>query len=304
MSKSFRVSLAMFVILTNIAGIAGPPQSDEDLSRETAISEFTAKMKAANYPALFDQAAQEFGVPSDILKGVAFAETRWDHLTWPPGETVSPENGMPRPYGIMSLWDNQFFGHSLLEAATLLGKTPDELKRDPYQNIRGGAALLRKIYDETPKPDGTTEADIESWRNAIRKYSGIPEPDLNAQHALDVYVFMSQGYHEYGIEWNARPVNLEPMREETRQIVVQERAKRLALWKANHPDEAAQPTNVAAAVTNRPPAPVPATNPAPLPVVYLEAAATRWRIWPLILAALAALIGVFAINRWRSKDAR
>src|ERR1035438_1851088 len=99
--------------------------------------------------------------------------------------------------------------------------------------MRGGAALLRKLYDANSKPEGTTEADIESWRYAIRKYCGIPEPDLNARHALDVYVFMSQGYHQYGIEWNARPVKLEPIREETRRIVAEEQAKRAARMAAN-----------------------------------------------------------------------
>ena len=136
---------------------------------------------------------------------------------------------MPRPFGIMSLWDSKYFGHSLIEAAQLIGQDPEVLKQDPLQNIRGGAALLRKIYDQTPKPEGTTEADIESWRYAIRKYCGIPEPDLNAQHALKVYAFMSKGYHQYGIEWDARPVNLEPIREETRRIVAEEKAKRAAL---------------------------------------------------------------------------
>jgi len=45
-------------------------------------------------------------------------------LTWPPGETESPETGMPRPYGIMSLWDNKYFGRSLIEAAQLIGQDP------------------------------------------------------------------------------------------------------------------------------------------------------------------------------------
>ena len=205
-----------------------PPQAPEDLKYQAAIAAFTAKMKAANYPALFDQAAQEFNVPADVLKGIAFAETRWDQLTWPPGQLASPETGMPRPYGIMSLWDNPFFGHSLLEAAALVGKSPEELKQDPLQNIRGAAALLRKLYDENSKPEGTTEADIESWRYAIRKYCGIPEPELNAQHALDIYTWMNQGYHQYGIEWNAHPVNLEPIREETRRIIAEAQAQREA----------------------------------------------------------------------------
>jgi hypothetical protein len=205
---------------------AEPTKSDADLQRESAIADFTAKMKAANYPSLFDKAAQEFNVPADILKGISFAETRWYHLTWPPGETVSPETGMPRPYGIMSLQDNNYFGHSLIEAARVIGKDPQELKDDPLQNIRGAAALLRKTYDETPKPPGNTEADIESWRYAIRKYTGIPQPELNAKHALKVYTFMNEGFHQYGIEWNAHPVNLDPIREETRRIVAEEQQKR------------------------------------------------------------------------------
>ena len=201
-------------------------ESNDEARRQAAIAEFTRKTREANYPALFDQAATEFNVPADILKGIAFAETRWEHLTWPPGETVSPENGMPRPYGIMSLWDNSFFGHSLTDAAALINQPPEVLKADPLQNIRGAAALLRKLYDENPKPDGTAEKDIESWRNAIRKYCGIPEPELNAQHALNVYVFMSQGFHQYGIEWDAHPVNLQPMRDETARIIAAERARR------------------------------------------------------------------------------
>ena len=120
-------------------------------------------MKEADYPALFEKAAKEFNVPADILKGLAFAETRWEHLTWPPGETRSPENGMPRPYGIMSLQDNEWFGHTLIEAAKLIGKDPDELKKDPLQNMRGGAALLRKLYEENPKPSGTTGREIETY---------------------------------------------------------------------------------------------------------------------------------------------
>jgi hypothetical protein len=269
------------------------------LKREAAIAKFTAKMTGANYPALFDQAAQEFNVPADILKGVAFAETRWEQLTWPPGETASPETGMPRPYGIMSLWDNKYFGQSLTEAAALIGKTPDELKQDAFQNMRGGAALLRQLYDANPKPDGTTEADIESWRYAIRKYCGIPEPDLNAQHALDVYVFMSKGYHQYGLEWDARPVNLDPIRAETRRIVAEERAKReaLAATKSNaveipRPQLAANPNTgpevPMARETNRPATPsaaTPARNP-----------------WWVILAVLAVVAGSFVLKRLLSRS--
>jgi hypothetical protein len=290
------------------AGGAEAAQTEEDLKREQAIAEFTAKMKAANYPALFEQAAKEFNVPADILKGVSFAETRWEHLKWPPGETASPETGMPRPYGIMSLWDNKYFGHSLIEAAALIGKTTDELKEDPLQNIRGGAALLRQLYNANPKPEGTTEADIESWRYAIRKYCGIPEPDLNARHALDVYVFMSQGYHQYGIEWDARPVNLEPIRQETRQIVAEEEAKQKAQMAANSNAVETPKPQLAANSKIAPEVPMPKeTNPPAAPAVVpvavaTPAAAESQKPWWIVLAVLAVLAGSFLLKRFLSRS--
>src|SRR5262245_40092931 len=236
----FLLLVAIGSCLTDLCRADDPPRTEEDSQREKAIAEFTRKMKEANYPALFEKAAAEFNVPSDILKGIAFAETRWEHLTWPPGETRSPETGMPRPFGIMSLWDNEFFGHTLTDAAKLIGKDPEDLKSDPLTNIRGAAALLRKIYDETPKPVGTTEQDIESWRYAIVKYCGVPEPDLSNRHALEVYEFMNKGYNQYGIEWPARPVNLGPMREEVKRIVAEEDAKHQAQIRAEELTEKAQ----------------------------------------------------------------
>jgi hypothetical protein len=282
----------------SFARAADSPKTEEDSRREAAIADFTRKMKEANYPALFEKAAQEFKVPADVLKGVSFAETRWDHLTWPPGETVSPETGMPRPYGIMSLWDNQFFGHSLLEAAKLIGKDPEELKQDPLQNMRGAAALLRKTYDENPKPEATTEADIESWRYAIRKYCGIPEPDLNAQHALNVYVFMSEGYHQFGIEWPARPVNLEPIREETGRIVSEERKTKEARMAANSnsQDEPAYQRRIEPS-KDKAVAPLGAATAAPS---QRESLPAKRNLWWIILALLAITMGGLIVYRNRA----
>jgi hypothetical protein len=306
MKRIVSVCLALGLATVKVAGAADAARSEEDLKREAAIAQFTAKMTAANYPALFEAAAKEFNVPADILKGVAFGETRWEHLTWPAGETASPETGMPRPFGIMSLWDNNYFGHSLIEAAALIGKTPDELKQDPFQNIRGGAALLRKIYDANPKPEGTTEADIESWRYAIRQYSGIPEPDLNARHALDVYVFMSKGYHQYGIEWDARPVNLEPIRAETRRIVAEEEAKRAAELAANSNRVAVPPPQLAANPQVLPEVPMAkeTNTPAAAPAVPVAAADRPRNPWWLILAVLAVLAGSFLLKRLLARPDR
>ena len=291
---------------------AAPP-NEEALRRQMAIAEFTRKMKEANYPALFEKAAQEFGVPADILKGVAFAETRWEQLTWPPGETASPETGMPRPYGIMSLWDNEHFGHSLVDAAKLIGKDPEELKSDPYQNMRGAAALLKKIYGEIARPDGTAEQDIESWRYAVAKYSGIPEPDLNQRHALDVYEFMNKGYHQYGIEWEAHPVDLGPMREDVKRIIAEEVRKREARFKddpnsmaANAPAPGSETKAKELATMPKPTAPLaaqatvaPAAAAASKTDGSVAPANAGWTRW-LILSALV-LLCVSGYARYRKQ---
>jgi len=297
-----RVVVGSFAILACFAGavVHGQPTAptEEDLRRQAAIADFTRRMKEANYPALFEQAAREFNVPADILKGVAFAETRWEHLAWPPGETASPETGMPRPYGIMSLWDNKYFGHSLLEAARLIGKDSEELKLDPLQNMRGAAALLRQLYDQNPKPEGSTEAELESWRYAIRKYCGIPEPDLNARHALDVYTFISRGFHEYGIEWEGRPVNLDPIREETRRILQEEDRKRAGTQAANSNLPAGSQL-LQGAGTASPPVKATPSGPTPSPVPRQQTATAtgkRNALW-VVGGVLAGMIVVLFIRR-------
>src|SRR5690349_13373667 len=187
----------ILVALCSFSALA-QPKSPEEMAREDAITEFTKKQQAANWPEKFGRIGNETGVPADVLAAVAFAETRWEHLTWPAGETVSPETGRPRGYGIMFLQDNDHFGHSLQEAAKLIGKTPDELKEDPELNIRGAAALMKKLHDENPKPDFAKPDEIESWYNAVIKYCGIPQPFLSHSHALNCYIYMSKGYDQFG----------------------------------------------------------------------------------------------------------
>ncbi|MBI3005321.1 MAG: Ig-like domain-containing protein [Ignavibacteriales bacterium] len=192
---------------------------------------------SAHLISAFESTAAEFNVPADILKGIAFAETRWQHLEWAEGDTASCA-GMPRAYGVMSLRNDAWFGNSLQEAALLIGQSDEILRKDFAQNIRGAAALLRKLYDELPVPEGTARGEIESWQNAIASYSGIPQPELAHQHALDIYERLSRGYHQFGIELNARPINLPPLRQRVARIqeqALQEQTQRLSK-KVDQPD--------------------------------------------------------------------
>ncbi|MGZ4987913.1 MAG: hypothetical protein ACXWBP_07725 [Limisphaerales bacterium] len=210
---------AILVTLSLVCTVAlAQTKSPDEIAREEAIAEFTKKQQAANWPEKFARIGNEMGVPGDVLAAIAFAETRWEHLKWPAGETTSPENGAPRGYGVMFLQDNDHFGHSLVEAAKLIGKTPDELKDDPELNIRGAAALLKKLYADNPKPDFAKPEQIESWYNAVIKYCGIPQPFLSHSHALNCYVYMSKGYSEYGMYWTPHAVDLKPMREDVMKL--------------------------------------------------------------------------------------
>ncbi len=208
----FRLKAILVTTLLVCTVAFAQTKSPNEIAREEAIAEFTKKQQTANWPEKFARIGNETGVPSDVLAAIAFAETRWEQLKWPAGETTSPETGAPRGYGVMFLQDNDYFGHSLVEAAKLIGKTPDELKEDPDLNIRGAAALLKKIYADNPKPDFAKPDQIESWYNAIIKYCGIPEPFLSHSHALNCYVYMSKGYNQYGMYWTAHSVDLKPMR--------------------------------------------------------------------------------------------
>ncbi len=267
------------------------PKTPEDLRRDAAIAAFTQKQETANWPEKFQRIGTEMGVPPDILAAVSFAETRWDHLTWPPGETVSPENGMPRPYGIMSLMDNDYFGHSLQEAARLIGKTADELKADPELNIRGAAALLKKLYGDNPLPDGTSTNDIESWQNAIMKYCGIPEEYLSYDHVYSCYVYMTQGYDQYGMHWRPHAANLTPMKERRDKLWAERKADAEAKQALTPEQLATAPSKPAPDLLQPPPVvPPPAVAVTTMVPPMQVNAGFSWIIWLMVGAAVLMVV--------------
>ncbi len=156
----------------------------------------------------FESAGREFGVPADVLKGIAFAETRWEHLEWADGDTASCV-GLPRSYGIMALRDDRFFGRSLPLSAALIGETPTTVRRDVVQNIRAAAAYLKTLYTQYPLPAGTAPGSLESWQTAIARYCGIPQPELAAQHAYEILSRLAKGYNEYGIRIEPRTLDMQ-----------------------------------------------------------------------------------------------
>jgi hypothetical protein len=154
-------------------------------------------IEARSLDAIFEQAAEESGVPIDILRAIAFVESRWS----PHPAVVDGETGRPASYGIMGLRDDDWFGHSLVDAAAMIGRTPDELKRDRALNIRGAAALLAIL--------GRGSEALEDWEEAVARYSGIPQPEIARIYTYDVFNAIREGRESERYHVERQPIDLE-----------------------------------------------------------------------------------------------
>jgi len=152
----------------------------------------------------FKLAGDEFGVPSELLEAIAFVNTRWVHIE--PEKFAPPCDGRPPVYGIMGLRDDDWFGHSLVEGAKLLNLPIEVVKKDVYQNIRAGASLLAKFSSEKGLKKGVSR--IEDYKDAVAKFSGIPQPEIAQIFAYDVYKALSTGFDGFGIKIEKMDVDL------------------------------------------------------------------------------------------------
>jgi N-acetyl-anhydromuramyl-L-alanine amidase AmpD len=136
----------------------------------------------------FSSAAKEFGVPESLLMSVSYNLTRWEHHDGLPSTSAG--------YSVMHLTDYELRSnqdpnlHTLAAASKLLHLTPEVLKSDPAQNIRGAAALLAQYAQETT---GTVPDNPEDWYGAVVKYSGSADESTAFDFANLVYQTMNLG---------------------------------------------------------------------------------------------------------------
>jgi hypothetical protein len=131
----------------------------------------------------FEAAAQEHGVPRELLLAMGYVNTMW--------EMPAPEASAYREgdihgrgaYGIMQLVQNPW-EDTLGEAARLTGLSEEQLKNDRAANIRGGTAVLAGI------PGSDRPTDLNGWQEAVAEYGGI---DL---YAVEVYETLQSGASE------------------------------------------------------------------------------------------------------------
>ncbi len=152
----------------------------------------------------FRLAGEEFGVPSELLEAIAFVNTRWVHIE--PEKLAPACDGKPPVYGIMGLRDDDWFGHSLIEGAKIINVPIEVVKKDVYQNIRAGAALLAKFSSERGLKKGISK--IEDYKEVVAKFSGIPQPEIAQIFAYDVYKVLSTGFNEFGIGIERKEIDM------------------------------------------------------------------------------------------------
>ncbi|MFJ4961586.1 peptidoglycan-binding protein [Streptomyces sp. NPDC088729] len=130
----------------------------------------------------FAQAAEEYGVPRDLLAAVGYGETRLDAHAGEPSQA----NG----YGVMHLASNPA-NRSLEKASALTGASETQLRRNTAANILGGAAVLRDHADALGL-DAAERRDVNAWYPAVARYSEAAEPAATL-YADAVYTFLAEG---------------------------------------------------------------------------------------------------------------
>ena len=118
----------------------------------------------------FARSAAEHDVPEEVLKAMAYVNTRWE---MPPPDASAYEESKPGlgspdakgVYGIMALTENPQ-SDSLGEASRLTRTPREVLKKDRAANIDGGAAVLGRIAG-ADKPE-----DLAGWYGAVAEYGG------------------------------------------------------------------------------------------------------------------------------------
>jgi N-acetyl-anhydromuramyl-L-alanine amidase AmpD len=131
--------------------------------------------------ALFAEAEDTYGVPQDLMKALAFMETRLE-----PADGTIEFDDQPEPFGLFGLAEAR-----LSFAAELAGVSLEEAMTDDRANIFAAAALLS--YYGALDAEGTSSREgVLGWRGALERWAGV-EPELSKDFATDVFGLLREG---------------------------------------------------------------------------------------------------------------
>lgn len=130
---------------------------------------------------VFDEAAEVWGVPADVLEAVAYHETRFVPAT---GEIEF--DGQPEPWGVFALR-----GEELELASQLSGYTPEQIKTELEAQVHSAAALLSH-YADVAGIDEALRVEPMVWGPAIGKYGQL-DHEFQEVYAQDVLRHLRTG---------------------------------------------------------------------------------------------------------------
>ena len=138
----------------------------------------------------FREAAEEYGVPMELLMAMGYVNTRWEMPS--PVVNVYEEGDLHGwgSYGIMALVQNPY-SNTLGEASRLTGIPEEALKNNRAANIRGGAALLASsaggyMPEELSGYFGAVAGSGQAYGNYYATVAGIGSGGLYAEQVFDV----------------------------------------------------------------------------------------------------------------------
>ena len=169
--------------------------------------------KTSSLETAFQQAANKYQVPVNLLKAVSYNESSF--------ESHGGQPSVAGGYGVMHLTDttglipnganskaekvpNAASLHTLQKAAKLTGISVSKLKSNTTANIQGGAALLAAYQKSLGKPLTTNSA---SWYSAVKKYSQSDSKPAAEFFAANVYQILAKGVHKDGVTITPQKVN-------------------------------------------------------------------------------------------------
>ncbi|MEV7450477.1 N-acetylmuramoyl-L-alanine amidase [Streptomyces nigra] len=169
----------------------------------------------------FAAAAAEYHVPSSVLLGVSYLQSRWETHSGAPsvsggygpmhltdaraaladtaphhsegGEDPRGDSARPAPPPVAKALKTSEIParlRTLPKAAELTGLSAERLRSDPAANVAGGAALLAAAQRELGEPLSSDPAD---WYGAVARFSGADDSATAAAYADDVFEVLRTG---------------------------------------------------------------------------------------------------------------
>ncbi|HJQ09021.1 MAG TPA: N-acetylmuramoyl-L-alanine amidase [Candidatus Saccharimonadales bacterium] len=150
----------------------------------------------------FRAAATEFGVPADILKAISYNQSRWENHAGQPSASggyglmhlttkLPPTDGRGDSSRPLPQRAPGTHTYTLDQAAKILGVSPQELKENDTQNIRGGAAMLAHYAKEGN--NGKLPTKLSDWYMATARLSSASTEDGARAFADNVYQTLQDG---------------------------------------------------------------------------------------------------------------